>query len=63
MQITGKIPDLITNMNLIRKQFTFIIITESWLREESNFVPEINGYRSHTLNRVGRTGGGIKIFY
>ena len=61
--ITGKFADLITNLNLIRKRFTFIIITESWLTEESNFVLEINGYKSHTLNRVGRTGEGIKIFY
>ena len=61
--ITGKFADLITNLNLIIKRFTFIIITESWLTEESNFILEINGYKSHTLNRVGRTGGGIKIFY
>ena len=60
--ITGKFADLITNSNLIRKQFTFIIITESWLTEESYFVLEINGNKSHTLNRVGRTGGGIQIF-
>ena len=61
--ITGKFLDLITNLILIRKRFTFIIITESWLTEESNFVLEINGYKSHTLNRVGWTGGGTKIFY
>ena len=31
--------------------------------DKSNFVLEINGCKSHTLNRVGRTGGGIEIFY
>ena len=41
--ITGKIADLITNLNLIIEQFTFIIIAESWLTEESNFVLEIKG--------------------
>ena len=46
--ITGKFADLITNLKLIRKRFTFIIITESWLTEESYFVLEINGYKSHT---------------
>ena len=60
---TGKFADLITNLNLIRNRFTYIIITESWLTEEFNFVLELNGYKSHTLNRVGRTGGHIKIFY
>ena len=61
--ITGKFSDLIANLNLIRKRFTFIIITESWLTEKSNFVLEINGYKSNTLNGVGRTGGGTQIFY
>ena len=38
-------------------------MTESWLTEKSNFVLEINGYNSHTLNRVGRTGRGMNIFH
>ena len=38
-------------------------MTESWLTKESYFVQEINEYKSHTLNRVGRTGGGIKIVF
>ena len=61
--ITGKFTDLITNSNLIRKRFTFTIITESWLTEESNFVLKLNEYKSHTLNRVSRTRGGIITFY
>ena len=61
--ITGNFAYLITNLNLIRKRSTFIIIPDSWLTYETNFVLEINGYKSHTLNREGRTGGGKKIFY
>ena len=60
--ITGKFADLITNLNLVRKRFTFIIITEYWLTDESNFVLEINGYKSYTLDRVDRTKGGIRMF-
>ena len=60
---TGKFADLITNLNHIKKQFTFIIITESWLTDESNFVLEINGYKSHTIKKVGRTEGDTKTFY
>ena len=61
--ITGKFADLITNLKFIRNRFNFIIITEFWLTEESNFVLEVNGYKSHTVNRVGRSGGGKKKFY
>ena len=60
--ITGKFADLIIILYLVRKRFTFIIMTESWLTKESFFIQELNEYKSHTLKRVGRTGGGIKIF-
>ena len=43
--ITGKIEEFIAILNLITNRFTFIIITESWLTEEYNFVLEINGYK------------------
>ena len=61
--ITVKFAGLITNLKFIRKRFSFFIITESWQIEESNFVLDINWYKSHSLNRVGLTEGGIKIFY
>ena len=48
--ITGKFGDLITNSNLVRKCFTYTIIMESWLTDESNFVLEIKGYKSYTMN-------------
>ena len=52
--ITFGFADLVTALNLVRKRLTFIIITESCLTEESNLALEINGYKSHTINRVGR---------
>ena len=61
--ITCNFVDLITNLNLVRQRFTLIIITESWLGDESIFILEIIGYKSHTANRIGRTRGGIQIFY
>ena len=44
--IIGEFADWITNLILVRKKFTFIIITESWLTDESILVPENNGYKS-----------------
>ena len=61
--ITGQFPDLTTNLIFVRKRFTFIIITESRLKDKINFVLEIIGYKSLTINRVGRTGGGIKLYF
>ena len=54
--------ELVTILNLVRKQLSFIIITESWLTEEFNLVLETVGYKSHTTSRVGRTRG-IKLFH
>ena len=45
----SKFADPVTNLNLIRKWFSFIVITESWLTEESYFALEIIGYKAHTL--------------
>ena len=46
--VTGKFADLNANLKLVRKRFTFIIITESWLTKESNYGLESNGNKSHT---------------
>ena len=61
--ITGKFVDLVTNLNLMRKCFSFIIVTETWLSYDSNLVLEINGYKSQSISRTGRKSGGIKLFY
>ena len=61
--ITSKFADLVTNLNLVRKRFSFIKVTESWLSYDSISVLEINFYKSHSISRTGRKGGGIKLFY
>ena len=50
-------------LNFGRKWFIFIIISDCWLREENDLVLEIDVYKSHTINRVSRIGGGLKIFH
>ena len=55
--ITSKFAELVANFNLIRKRFSIIIITESWLTEKSYLVLESYGYKSITINREGRTRG------
>ena len=49
--ITGKFSDLVTTLNLVRKHFSFIIVTESLLSYDSNLVLETNGYKSHSFSR------------
>ena len=62
-RITCNFADLITNLNLVGKRFTFFIITEYWLTDESEFVLAIKRYKLHIIIRLVRTGGGIKIFH
>ena len=58
--ITGKFSDLVTDLNLVRNRFSFIIVTELWLSHDSSLAQEIDGYNSHSISRTGRKGGGIK---
>ena len=37
--------------------------TETWLNECSDFMYEIPGYRSINYYRMGRNGGGMKLYY
>ena len=61
--MSGKFVDLVTNLNLVRKRFSFIIVTESLLSYDSNLALEINSYKSHSISRTFRKGGGIKLLY
>ena len=54
--ITGKSVYLTINLKLVRKRFTFIIITEYQLTFESQLPIENNGHTSHTIISVSRTG-------
>ena len=54
--------ELVGHLKTLKHRITFIIITESWLTEESDHALEIDGYSSMSSHRNG-TGGGIKIYY
>ena len=61
--IIGKFADLVTNLKLVRKRFSFIIVIESLLTYDSNLFLDFDGYKSHSISRTGRKGGGIQLFY
>ena len=51
---------LIKDSNL---KFTFIVITESWLKKDIDILYELDGYRSKSIYRDMKRGGGIKLYY
>ena len=61
--ITHKFSELCAHLTGLTKKFCFIIITESWLKKDTDFALEIEGYKSVSLYREHRAGGGIKIFF
>ena len=61
--ISGKFGELVAHLNAIGKKFTFILITETWLRDDTDVGFNIKGYKSVSLNRNNRNGGGLKLFF
>ena len=61
--IIKKFTELQSYLSFIEKKFSFIIITESWLRSETDVALELDGYRSKSLYRTSTVGGGIKVFF
>ena len=59
----GKFNELCANLKLLNKNFSFIILTEVWLHKITDVGFCINGYKSISLLRENRRGGGIKIYY
>ena len=59
----GKFLELHSYLSNLHEKFTFIVVTETWLTKETDLVLEISGYRSQSLYRPDRLGGGIKVFY
>ena len=43
--INRKLPELVTYLNMVEKMFTFIILTETWLKDDSDYGFEIDGYK------------------
>ena len=61
--ITGKFSEFVSHLNLVGNRFTFIVVTETWLSESTDFGFDIEGYRCISVYRENRRGGGIKIYY
>ena len=47
----------------MKHKFTFIIVTETWLNVNSDYLFELDSYKSHNIYRNNRIGGGIKVYY
>ena len=61
--IGNKFSNLLAKLNIAKKRFTFIVITETWLKSDSDFVLEIDGYKSCSIVRPTKRAGGIKLYY
>ena len=61
--LTGKFQKSVSHLNEVKEKFTFIIITENWLKKNPDFVFEIEGYKSLSSYRENQIGGGIKIYF
>ena len=48
---------------MLKSRFSFIVITETWLKKENDIGFEIPGYKSQAVYRDNTIGGGVKIYY
>ena len=60
--LRGKFLEFISHLNLLKNKFTFIVLTESWLREGDAKFFEIDGYQVFSVHRQDRSGGGILVY-
>ena len=61
--LVSNFSSLITYLSMVKFKFTFIIIVETWLNKNKDVGYEIDGYKSYSIYRENRRGGGIKIYY
>ena len=61
--IINKFSELSNYLSSIRHKFTCNVITESWLTPVSDLALNIDGYKSLSLYRNNKMGGGIKLYY
>lgn len=61
--LPGKFTELLAHLDSIKTEFKFIFITETYLNESTENLYNIPGYKSVSLSRSNRTGGGIKLYY
>ena len=60
--LAGKFSELVGHLNIVKNKFSFIVLCETWLNEGTDVACDLDGYRSFSLYRDARTGGGIKIY-
>jgi hypothetical protein len=60
--LRGRFPELLSYLSELKKEFTFIILTEVWLDENLNIGFQIPNYNSVCCLRNNR-GGGIVAYY
>ena len=68
--LSNKFVELKSQLSLLRTKFTFLAITETWLRPHLDIGLELEGYKSISLNRNSNSldsntvrGGGIKLYF
>lgn len=59
--IKNKKDDLGMCLNSFTTEFDAVVLTETWLTD-ADLTPHLKGYRSVTLNRLNRRGGGVMIY-
>ena len=61
--IVNKFAEFVAHLHELDNKFSFILITETWLDSSRDKAFEIDGYKSISLYRESRRGGGLKIYY
>lgn len=59
--IRNKEDDLGISLNSFTTQFDAAVLTETWLTD-ADLTPLLKGYKSVTLNRLNKRGGGVMIY-
>jgi len=59
----GKFEEFEHYIQNFNRNITFIGIVETWLNENTDKLLELDGYRSSSIYRNKRKGGGIKLYY
>ena len=61
--ICNKFSELEAIIENLKHKYTFILITETWLKEDTDVFYDLQGYKAISLYRSGRVGGGLKLYY
>ena len=61
--ISNKFSEFCAYLKMVKSTFSFIVVTETWLKDSTDFLYEIDGYKSVSINRNDRKGGRIEIYH